>query len=562
MRKDHLFQVILLLTGIAFSIWLYSLSNARLVLGDNLGFIAGLPLSFFLASSVLTVAAIISWLTFPYQKGIMFSQLLILNLMLWLSPVIVGGAGASHPVAYHTYDFWTIAQSVQQTGHIYVGQIYYSEWPAAWIIISTFSEITKISDPMLYVGLSPIFFQLLFLLGLYPLSKYIFPNMASRDYFISAWIFSVASFTGAADYLSPDAFAYFLFLLILALLIQQIKTHSMAGSVISTILISAMTILHPGGSFTILTIIFFLFLSKRLKSRLLIYAMLLLLAWNLYYTGYLLIGTNYLSAALANPVKFYLGLISGGLLRYSESPLHSLIVSIKLATTVLFLMLGAMGMIIGLVKKEFRGHQDKNLILILLAIVSSIFTFAVYGREIFQRVYLYSTPIISYFGSRLMLKKIIVIFICAILIAAIPLHIVSEYGYLDSDYMSQAQLSGSQYFGSHSEAGNLIVLWVPGLTENGYLIETLGDVVGLTGFSNKYVGITYEQIFFNNSLQINSSYLLQPTYLIMGRNSMAYYQTQLNNFSYYKELGKTVSNSSRLNFVYNSVDMQIYSVSN
>ena len=92
-------QISILLTIIALLLWLHSIVYARFEIG-HWGLISGLPVTFFVALALLTVASAILWVSKEKHGKLLCLQLLIFISALNLVPLITGG---SPPFINHGY---------------------------------------------------------------------------------------------------------------------------------------------------------------------------------------------------------------------------------------------------------------------------------------------------------------------------------------------------------------------------------------------------------------------------------------------------------------------------
>jgi hypothetical protein len=82
-------QLSILLTVVALALWAVSITRANLVL-DDWGLIHSLPVTYFVALGLLTVAAGILWLSKESHNFLMGLQLVFFIGVLWLTPLLLG----------------------------------------------------------------------------------------------------------------------------------------------------------------------------------------------------------------------------------------------------------------------------------------------------------------------------------------------------------------------------------------------------------------------------------------------------------------------------------------
>jgi len=105
-------QISILLTIIAVLLWAHSILYARFEIG-HFGLIHGLPVTFFVALALLTVASAILWVSKEKHGKLLLLQLLLLISALWLIPVVTGG---SLPFTNRTYFNLALINHITEVG--------------------------------------------------------------------------------------------------------------------------------------------------------------------------------------------------------------------------------------------------------------------------------------------------------------------------------------------------------------------------------------------------------------------------------------------------------------
>ena len=130
-------QISLLLTVIAILLWAHSILFAELEIG-YLGLIHGLPITFFIALTLLLVASAILWTAKENHGKLLCWQLLLLISALWLIPLVTNG---SIPFTGHAYRNLGMTDYVVSHGHFDASKIPYQSWPGAFILSAIGVEI-------------------------------------------------------------------------------------------------------------------------------------------------------------------------------------------------------------------------------------------------------------------------------------------------------------------------------------------------------------------------------------------------------------------------------------
>jgi hypothetical protein len=111
-------QISILLTIIAVFLWAHSILSARLEIG-YLGLIHSLPVTFFIALALLTIASAILWVSKEKHGKLLLLQLLILVIAIWLIPLVTGGSPLGQTSNILQYQRLDYSQLVWQGNKLY-----------------------------------------------------------------------------------------------------------------------------------------------------------------------------------------------------------------------------------------------------------------------------------------------------------------------------------------------------------------------------------------------------------------------------------------------------------
>jgi len=458
-------QISILLTIVALLLWSHSILYARFEIG-HFGLISGLPITFFVALALLTVASAILWVSKEKHGKLLCLQLLILISALGLIPVATGG---SPPFINHGYrDLGCIDYIVRQN-HFDTGVFWYFGWPGVFIVSAIVAKIGSINfEPLLSV--SPLFPSLLLLLPLYVFLKNTLGEARSNYCWTGCWLFYLA-FWGGGRLVTAPGVAFLLLLTILALVtspsLWQKDTRSFVLMSMIALTFAALTITHLLTSLAALGIITVLSVV-RLDKRLALVTgacLLFLVTWNL--TGAGSFAKTRLpeprevavvqlmpppkEMLLLNPEVLAEREVTGHL---SGSESHADIAGIRILFSGIFALIGLAGAILAFVaRRDFKTNLSLLAITVIPLVLVTLSGH--YAREILTRLYLFTLPGMAYFGvSLLNIKRgAVAIILCLLLIIAIPLHVITQYGNQELDYLSPAQLSGMRFFHNETSRG-------------------------------------------------------------------------------------------------------------
>jgi hypothetical protein len=169
-----------------------------------------------------------------------------------------------------------------------------------------------------------------------------------------------------------------------------------------------------------------------------------------------------------------------------------------------------------------------------------------YDREILTRLYLFALPGMAYFGASLLnIKKgAVAVILCLLLIIAIPLHVITQYGNQELDYFSPAQLSGMHFFYNETSRGLATGDWTLGKMKN---IE-------------QYHYTTLERLEWENGRLVLEEGMEQylPYYIGISRQNRAWYEWFQGNTQFIDEIEKSLNNAVNCDFIYNNPDLKLY----
>ncbi|MFC1915774.1 hypothetical protein ACFLW4_03675, partial [Chloroflexota bacterium] len=275
-------QISILLTIIALILWAYSITQVKLNIGFY-GLIHSFPISFFIALGILTIASVILWTSKERHQMLLFLQLLILIVSLWLLPLLIG----SRPFPGDAYRNLDLINAVVEGNHIFYD--WYLFWPGAFILFPMVVKLGAV-DLQSIMNMSAFFVQLLFLLPLYVFLRNLLGENHINYCWGGLWIFSLANWVGEG-YFSAQGTAYFLLLVLLALVTTpsfwERKSKSFALLFLIVITFATISITHLLTSLSALCILVVLCVVKRSKRLALIVAvcLLLMISWDIIGSG-------------------------------------------------------------------------------------------------------------------------------------------------------------------------------------------------------------------------------------------------------------------------------------
>jgi len=540
-------QISILLTIVALLLWSHSILYARFEIG-HFGLISGLPITFFVALALLTVASTILWGSKEKHGKLLCLQLLILISALGLIPMVTGG---SPPVINHVYRNLGYIDYIVRQNHFATHVSPYFSWPGAFIVSAITAKVGSLNfEPVL--GVLPLSLSLLSLLPLYVFLKNTLGEARSNYWWAGCWLFYLALWGGGSLVTAPGV-AFLLLLTMLALVtspsLWQKDARSFALMFMIVLTFAALIITHLLTSLAALGIIAVLSVI-RLDKRLALVTgacLLLLVAWNL--TGAASFIQHEFPAKgmlLLNPEVLVDREITGHL---SGSESHADIAGIRILFSGIFVLIGLAGAILAFVaRRDFKTNLSLLAITVIPLVLVTLSGH--YAREILTRLYLFALPGMAYFGASLLnIKKgVVAIILCLLLIMAIPLHVITQYGNQELDYFSPAQLSGMYFFHNKTSRGLAIGTWSMGKMQN---IEQYRNIsLDWLEWENGRLALEERP---EERMKQYSTY-----YIGISRQDRAYYEWFQGNTQFIDEIEQSLNNAVNCDFIYNNPDLKLY----
>lgn len=480
----------------ALLLWILSLRSVDLSKMNDLGLASVLPLTFFAALGVLTINYMAVLSRNSRYQFLLLLHVIALIFMLHGTPQILYGTLRYSWAWKHVgvVDFIQRHGSVQPTITTLNA---YQNWPGFFSLAAFFNTIAGIKSSAGYAGWGPVFFNLLdlgaLLLAFNALTK------DKRLVWLGVWFFFLSSWVGQ-DYFSPQAMAYFFYIVVLACVLiwfSNRRVVSLTG-VKNTIQNSRLSRLYqsitssttppsvlsyqatPIQRLAIMGILITVFLaiasSHQLTPLMLLSALSALVIFNVTSQRYLpvmlavitvgwivFMAVGFLEANLYTMINSF-GLftknVNANLLNLANvSRSQQFIAYMDRFLSGSIWLLGILGII-----RRIRAKQwDLPAILLLLSPIALLAANA-YGGEMLFRVYLFSLPFVAFFAASLLYPKwqsgnsigtpVFSVLISAGLLAGF---IFSYYGKDEMYYFTKNEIAAANYLYTNAPKGSLLV---------------------------------------------------------------------------------------------------------
>ncbi len=505
----------------ALLIWSISLQHVNLNAMGDLGLLNALPVSFYLALFILTISFAIH--AYRQQNApLIFLHLGALILMLHGTPQILYGT-----VRYAwTWKHIGIIDYIQRNGSVDPDISFlniYHNWPGFFSFGALIDQLAGINSALAYAGWAPVFFNLL---DMGPLIL-IFRSLTRdrRLIFTGMWFFYLGNWIGQ-DYFSPQAMAYFLYLVILAIILRWLRVTNLPtreqikrwikfdslSAVVHRLFMRTVTAGNPEASLgrlqraglTAIVILIFLAIttSHQLTPFMAILALIALTifpvsrGWKIpllfivmTITWIMYMATAYLDGNLSTifgTIGSLLGNLNGNLVNlHSSSQAQVLIAFMDRGLTAFMVGLA----LLGILTRLRHDTWDVPAVLLMLSPMPMLAANA-YGGEILFRVYYFALPFLAFFAAAMFYPRIssnqsfsaaIVIYISLIMLAGF---VFAYYGKENMNYFPPQEVAASEYLHQIAPPGSLIM---DGTTSWPFLYENYEEYnyLSISNFDNK-----------------------------------------------------------------------------
>ncbi|MGF9647884.1 glycosyltransferase [Pseudarthrobacter oxydans] len=393
--------------SLALTVW--AASMVALPVNSDLGLVAVLPYPFWVGLLVLNVAFVVALrgdAAGPARRPVMLWLVLVLVLVLFGTAAFVTDVPRGEVAFRHL----GIADALSRTEGVDAGIDAYFNWPGFFALLATVLKATGL-DPVTVALWAPVLNMGLWLAALSVLTGYL--TRDARRRWLVLWIFCLGNWQDQ-DYLSPQAFGFFLYLVVIALVLGPLAArtprflgfgradlaewwrgrspadhrpgHRLTALAVILLLITVICASHQLTPFMVLIALTALTLSGRVwPSRLPLITAVVLALWLVYPASAYLVG---------NPP-----LLEGGLLaaidanvvdRLSGTAGHMLVVQVRVVLTIVLWALATAGA----VRDWRRGRLDIRVVLLAVTPLL-LFPVQLYGGEMLIRVSLFALPFIA-----------------------------------------------------------------------------------------------------------------------------------------------------------------------
>ncbi|TLM83910.1 glycosyltransferase [Pseudarthrobacter sp. NamE2] len=394
-------------------------ASVVLPVNSDLGLVAVLPYPYWVGLLLLNVTFVVALrgdATGPASRPVMMWLLAVQVLVLFGAAAFVTDVPRGEVAFRHL----GIADALGGTGAVDPNIDAYFNWPGFFALLATVLQATGL-DPLTVALWAPVFNVGLWLVAVAVLMRYLTQDPRRR--WLVLWIFCLGNWQDQ-DYLSPQAFGFFLYLVVAVLLIGPLAARPSrfrgfrpsdlaawwrerspsehrpgfrVGALAAVILlVTVICASHQLTPFMLLITITVLTLSGRVwPGRLPLITAILLVLWLVYPASTYLIGhppmeDAGLSAAVESNVAE----------RVSGTPGHVFVVQVRVVLTVLLWLLALAGAV-----RDWRRRRLDIRVVLFAVSPMLLFPSQMYGGEMLIRVSLFALPFIALLASSALLPK-------------------------------------------------------------------------------------------------------------------------------------------------------------
>lgn len=455
----------------AFVLWIWSVNRVdETALGDY-GLIGILPVTTFLALVIVIVG--FSVVTRRDNPGPLLAfYTTALAVMLHGLPVFA----YEHMRASWAWKHVGVVDYIQRFGDVNPGAgdlAVYHNWPGFFGINAWITDAGGLESALSYAAWAPIVFNLLFIGALYMMFR---AFTANQSLIWTAIVFFVIGSWVGQDYFAPQAVAFFMYLLVMAILLRWysrsisdtaelsddgFEPGSPAARVVAGVLVLAMVMIASSHQLTpIVTIaaIGALIIFKQLRVKWPLWTMIAITV--VWFFGP---ARDFVFAHAQNVMREFGGVagnVDSTLADYgsvSDAQRNISLIS-RLLSAAIFVLAG-----IGLIRRRAAGQRSGWLILLAAAPVALFFVSS-YGGELVLRAYLFALPFAAFLAASVWFPTNVTrgnspsrVLLGVILVGLVPGLLVADFGADRRQVFSDGEVAAAEYVIANAPPFSLIV---------------------------------------------------------------------------------------------------------
>lgn len=441
---------------------LVSASGVAMPIASDYGLVATLPPTYWAGLLAVNVAFALSLTGGKRGHRVNPWLMALLTATLIATLFSVAAMVTDHPRGEVAWRHIGIADALQRTGTVNPDIDAYFNWPGFFALLALVTKATGLG-PLALALWAPVVNVALWTVALAAVVRTLTKD--PRRLWLTLWLFCLGNWQDQ-DYLSPQAFAFFLYLVVLALVLGPLRAHvpRLTARVLTAPLAwwrargpaepdPARRVAALGACLLLVVVISG---SHQLTPFMLVMALVALtLSGRLWAPGLLVLSLVVVGIWLAYPASAYLvghpplgdiGLSGAATANVAErvggSPGHVMVVRLRMGLAALFWVAAAVGVLVD----RRRGRLDVRPVLLMVA-PFVLLPFQSYGGEMLIRVSLFALPFAAYLAAgalpagRPRARTAAVVLTCALLA---PLVVTGRYGNARFDMFTDNEVVAAQ----------------------------------------------------------------------------------------------------------------------
>ncbi len=469
-------MVTLALVVTSLVLWLVALnSHVRLDAMTDLGLMTVMPVAFWLGLTAITAAFSLSVTVASRYRHLPLLCVLVLVAMLHATPTILYGTLRYSWAWKHV----AVVDYIQRVGHLdlSLSQLSaYQAWPGFFSLSALFDQAGGLGSALSYASWGPPVFESLFLAPLLLIIRQMTGDR--RMMWTAVWFFYLGNWIGQ-DYFSPQAMAYFLYLVLIAVTLRYLRAGratqpsgpgtdavppaplAIPGRVLLalvSLLILTVATTHQLTPLMLISAFGFLWVFRQGLPRLwLAAATIITLGWILIAARSFLANNLYwIVRSIGHPDSNTTGtLINLSAVTQGQALVARIDRLLSLAVWLLA--------VVGLWRRRREARSDRPFVLLALSPLPLI-VMNNYGGEMLFRVYLFALPFVAALAAASIFPRstvgnsrwtaVAVFGISALLLAGFSF---SYYGKEQMNYFTPDEVAAGEWVYSHAPEGSLIL---------------------------------------------------------------------------------------------------------
>jgi hypothetical protein len=526
---------------------------------DGYGLVGSLPPAYYVALAALPFASALEWLRGASASNrAIVAHVVLFVVVVWLTPLILEGTPRFR-TSYTNYGY--VDPLVRGVG-LLPSVLIYHNWP---LFPTTMAFVVEAGvPPLVLLAIFPIAIMLAYLVPLAYILRTLeaagpgpftptsaFTRGIGTAWPLGLWIFAIFDWT-SQDYFSPQALAFFLFLVWLCVVLRVIRQGGEPGlgsTIVLLELFAVIVVTHLLTSLEMLGVLATL-VGLRLIRRpsLLIVCALIFIVWQVdgawpFFRFY----GDRLQATLLDVVDFFSDNVTS---RVTGSQPHAEIAALRIAVTIVVFGLAGLAVLLAA-----RRRAQRRAVLAGLAVLVGIMIVApasVYGGEMMIRVLLFSLPMLGAIIAASFWRPPFRLLVMVVLVAMAPIHVLTHYGNEEHDYVSPGEIAGFAFVDSALPPANVFGGYPGANFQNTALLDA----------RNSYLSRSTEPStiddFLNPELRHVWDHPDWPIYVVVSRGDDVAMQLFQDRLGFIPLVRRTLDASDRFVVVYRNPDVTVY----